>query len=84
MKEGSEYLVGEHDFASFRAAADVSSTSVKTMRRIDIEIRERMVRITVEGSSFLQHMVRTMAGTLLEIGRGRWQAHPGSDHSPGT
>ena len=74
MREGAEHLTGEHDFSSFRASADLSATPVKTMRRIEIEERDRMVIVTVEGSSFLQHMVRTMAGTLLEIARGRWQA----------
>lgn len=74
MRRGARCFLGEHDFSSFRAAGDVSASPVKTMRSIEIERRSEMITITVEGSSFLQHMVRTMAGTLLEIGRGRW--HP--------
>jgi tRNA pseudouridine38-40 synthase len=71
MKEGAARLLGEHDFSSFRAAGDVSHSPVKTIRRSEISVEGNLVACTVEGSSFLQHMVRTLAGTLLEVGRGR-------------
>jgi len=70
MREGASHLLGEHDFSSFRAAGDTSATPVKTIRRSEIERRGDLIAYTVEGSSFLQHMVRTIAGTLLEVGRG--------------
>jgi tRNA pseudouridine38-40 synthase len=74
MRRGASQLLGEHDFSSFRAAGDTSATPVKTIRRIEIADREGVVELTVEGTSFLQHMVRAIAGTLLEIGRGHWKA----------
>ncbi len=74
MREGALVLTGEHDFSSFKASADVSATPVKTISRCEVVLDAEIVSITVEGSSFLQHMVRTIAGTLLEVGRGRW--HP--------
>ena len=73
MREAAGLLLGEHDFSSFRAAGDVSSTPVKTIRAIEVEERGELISLSVEGSSFLQHMVRTIAGTLLEVGRGRWR-----------
>jgi tRNA pseudouridine38-40 synthase len=70
MEEAARHFLGEHDFTSFKAAGDVSSTSIKEMRRSLIEVNGDLLIFTVEGSSFLQHMVRTMAGSLLEVGRG--------------
>lgn len=70
MAEAADHLLGEHDFSSFRAAGDVSATPVKTIRRSEIARQGELIAYTVEGSSFLQHMVRTIAGTLIEVGRG--------------
>ncbi len=71
MAEGAACLVGEHDFSSFRAAGDVSTTPVKTIWRSDVLREGSLVIYTVAGTSFLQHMVRAIAGTLVEVGRGR-------------
>jgi tRNA pseudouridine38-40 synthase len=71
MNEGAALLLGEHDFSSFRAAGDVSATPVKTIRRSEVAGEDTLVAYVVEGTSFLQHMVRTIAGTLIEVGRGR-------------
>jgi tRNA pseudouridine38-40 synthase len=70
MSRGASHLLGEHDFSAFRAAGDVSSTPVKTIRRSDLEQEGSLIVYTVEGTSFLQHMVRTIAGSLLDVGRG--------------
>jgi tRNA pseudouridine38-40 synthase len=74
MANGARALLGEHDFSSFRAAGNPSATPVKTIRRCEVIREGERVSCTVEGNSFLQHMVRIMAGTLLEVGRGRWDA----------
>jgi tRNA pseudouridine38-40 synthase len=71
MAEAAARLAGEHDFSSFRAAGDVSSTPVKTLLRSEVARAGGVVVYVVEGTSFLQHMVRTIAGTLVEVGRGR-------------
>jgi tRNA pseudouridine38-40 synthase len=75
MDAAARLLIGTHDFSSFRAAGDVSESPVKEMRAARVARepgRDDLVAYTVEASSFLQHMVRTLAGTLIEVGRGRW------------
>jgi tRNA pseudouridine38-40 synthase len=74
MQAEASSLVGPHDFAAFRSSAD---ERVSTVRRID-EARvarsaheERIVHIDVIGDGFLHNMVRIVAGTLVDCGRGR-------------
>lgn len=74
MEEAAALLVGRRDFSSFRAAGDPSDSSVKEIRRSSMArdgSRPELLHYTVEASSFLQYMVRNIAGTLLEVGRGR-------------
>lgn len=76
MRQGAALLVGEHDFKSFCSADTQAKT---TVRRIDsIEVREegaaqpdREIVIRVTGRGFLYNMVRIIAGTLMEVGRGQ-------------
>ena len=78
MQAGAQRLLGEHDFASFQATgSDVTSTR-RTLTRCDVErgaggdetgARGEIV-IHVEGSGFLRHMVRILAGTLVQVGSG--------------
>jgi len=70
MRRAAALLLGEHDFSAFRAAGDVSTTPVKTIRRSEVGREGSLAVYTIEGSSFLQHMVRTIAGSLLDVGRG--------------
>ena len=71
MRDAGSRLVGEHDFAAFQAAGSEVHTSVRTIRRLEVQGTSQLV-ITVEGDGFLRHMVRNVAGTLVEIGLGRW------------
>jgi tRNA pseudouridine38-40 synthase len=74
MDEAAGRLIGTHDFSSFRAAGDTSESPVKEIRSSRVERapgRDDLIVYTVEASSFLQHMVRALAGTLIEVGRGR-------------
>lgn len=76
MVREAEAARGKHDFASFRAAGDDRATTVRTLTRVDIE-REgdsRVVAIVVEGDAFLYRMVRILAGTMVDVGRGRLAA----------
>ena len=75
MDEAAGLLVGEHDFKSFCKAASAEGKS--TTREVYScgvsaieEAGERLVALDVEGSAFLHSMVRTIAGTLVEVGRG--------------
>lgn len=73
MKRAAEFLVGEHDFASFCSA---SSSAVSTVRRIyelTVEKEGDEIVIRVCGNGFLYNMVRIIAGTLMEAGCGRRQ-----------
>jgi tRNA pseudouridine38-40 synthase len=75
MDRAARLLVGTRDFSSFRAAGDVSESPIKEVRSSRVERepgRDDLIVYTVEASSFLQHMVRALAGTLIEVGRGRW------------
>ncbi len=72
MREAAALLCGTHDFASFQAARSGSRTSVRTLTRLDVvEVGPGELGLYVEGEAFLRHMVRILAGTLLEVGRGR-------------
>src|SRR6188768_3356051 len=75
MREASAALIGEHDFAAFHGGRADVKTSVRTIR--SLEWREGAgndvpLVMRIEGSGFLRHMVRTIAGTLVEIGLHRW------------
>jgi tRNA pseudouridine38-40 synthase len=72
MREAASYLVGEHDFKSF---CSVKTQATDTVRRIyQLKVRQTgdMITISVTGSGFLYNMVRIIAGTLIEIGRGAY------------
>lgn len=71
MRAGAAHLIGEHDFAAFRAAGCTAKT---TMRRIDtVDVSEpapELLWVDVRGNAFLRNMVRIVVGTLVEVGRG--------------
>jgi tRNA pseudouridine38-40 synthase len=69
MSQAARLFVGEHDFASF-AKTNSCSNTVRRVFRCDIKKQGNRLHLTVEGNGFLHHMVRNMAGTLIEIGRG--------------
>lgn len=73
MQKAAACLVGEHDFKSFCAAAAVVESTVRTIYEVRVENREQDIVITVSGSGFLYNMVRIIAGTLMEVGKGRWE-----------
>ncbi len=69
------YLVGEKDFAAFRSQGSPVSSTVRRIWRAELSAPEDdLKRLSFEGNGFLRHMVRAMAGTLVEIGRGKMPA----------
>lgn len=70
MKEGAKYLIGRHDFTSFRATACQAKSPIKTLERIEISQKGNEIEFYVEGISFLHHQVRNIVGTLKEVGDG--------------
>lgn len=72
MARAAGAFEGRHDFASLRSAGSGVQTTERTLYRCAVEGHAGTeVRLLVEGSGFLRHMVRTLAGTLLEVGLGR-------------
>ncbi|MGR8921296.1 MAG: tRNA pseudouridine(38-40) synthase TruA [Gammaproteobacteria bacterium] len=71
MQAAATALVGEHDFSSFRAKGCQAHSPVRTIHRLELTERDGLITLTVEANAFLQHMVRNLAGVLMEIGRGR-------------
>lgn len=68
MQKASQDLLGEHDFKSFTSLKSKTKSTVRTIHRIDITPVGQTVVLTFEGNGFLQHMVRILTGTLIEIG----------------
>lgn len=73
MRQGAAYLLGHHDFSSFRAAACQALSPLKTLDKLDISTRGEEIIFTVEAKSFLHHQVRNFVGTLKMVGDGHWQ-----------
>lgn len=72
LRRAASHLLGRHDFRSFQAARAAPGSTVRTLHRVDVEGETRgEVRLWVEGDAFLRHMVRILAGTLVEAGIGR-------------
>lgn len=73
MQEAATAFVGRHDFAAFQGAGSPTRTTVRTLESVEVTgTSGGEICIDVRGEGFLRHMVRNLAGTLLEIGRGRW------------
>lgn len=70
MSRAAQVLCGTHDFSSFRATRCSATTTVRTLESITITQEGDLVRFAVEGTGFLRHMVRIIAGALTEVGRG--------------
>jgi len=72
MHDAGRYFVGEHDFSAMTPVGTVRESMVRRVMRCEVEQQGCEVRIDVEGDGFLYRQVRTMVGTLVEVGRGRW------------
>ena len=72
MKEATQSLVGEHDFASFRSTGSAVRTTVRKVTRAEWKKgHEGLLRFEIEANGFLKQMVRAIVGTLVEVGRGK-------------
>lgn len=69
MQEGAKFLLGEHDFKSFCGNPKMKKSTVRNIEKLDIRRSKGYVYINIKGSGFLQHMVRIIAGTLIEVGQ---------------
>ena len=74
MQRAARDLVGEHDFRAFTVASPEVATTVRTIASIDVVREGDAVVVTVTADGFLRNMVRRIAGTLIEVGRGSLDA----------
>ncbi len=74
MHDAAQLLVGLHDFTTFRSTACQSASPVKTLDRLDVRREGQHLMIEAAALSFLHHQVRSMVGSLVAVGLGRWTA----------
>lgn len=74
MRRAAGNLLGTHDFASFCSNPKMKKSTVRTLDKILIEQNGSYLNLTYHGNGFLQHMVRILTGTLLEVGNGAREA----------
>ena len=70
MAEAARHLEGEHDFSAFCGNPKFKKTTIRFIRRIDIQRLGEEVQLTFTGNGFIHNQVRIMVGTLVEVGRG--------------
>ena len=71
MQAAADHLIGHHDFSSFRAQGCQSKSPFRTMHFIQVRRDQERVIIELSANAFLHHMVRNIAGVLMEIGTGQ-------------
>lgn len=71
MHDGAQYLIGEHDFSSFRAAECQAAHPNREMQFISVKAEGDYIYIDVQANAFLHHMVRNIAGVLIKVGEGK-------------
>lgn len=72
MQQAAAYLTGEHDYKSFCSVKTQALDTIRTIYDLTVTGEGDMITITVTGSGFLYNMVRIIAGTLMEVGRGAY------------
>jgi tRNA pseudouridine38-40 synthase len=70
MAKALSHLRGRHDFSAFCASPGRDRTPVCTVRSLRLALRRQRLALILSGDSFLHHMVRNIAGSLVEVGRG--------------
>src|SRR5205823_14720508 len=70
MRIAAQALVGTHDFRAFATASDIDSTT-RTLTKLTLEEFPDRLVFQITGNGFLRYMVRTIVGTLIEVGRGK-------------
>lgn len=75
MHAAAQVLVGRHDFTTFRSVQCQAKSPVKTLDRLDVARHGETVEIRAAARSFLHNQVRSLAGTLKQVGEGRWSAN---------
>ncbi len=72
MARAGRRLVGTHDFRVLATSAEQRENTVRTVYRCEVAQVGQEIHVTVQGDGFLYNMVRNIVGTLIDVGRGRW------------
>ncbi len=73
MHAACQYLIGEHDFTSFRALHCQANTATRTIHHLSVTRQGDYVIIDIKANAFLHHMVRNITGCLMDIGLDKQQ-----------
>jgi tRNA pseudouridine38-40 synthase len=73
MKQAAAHLIGEKDFSAFRGSGCTAKTPVRTVKSAAVVRTGGFIEIRLEADAFLRYMARNIAGTLVEVGLGRFQ-----------
>jgi tRNA pseudouridine38-40 synthase len=73
MHDAAQYLVGKHDFTTFRSTECQAKSPVKTLDMLKVERQGDRVEISASARSFLHNQVRSMVGSLVLVGEGKWR-----------
>ena len=73
MDRAAKTLIGQHDFSTFRDAECQAKHAIRTLDKIDVARYGEGIEVTVEAKSFLHRQVRSIVGSLVEVGRGAKQ-----------
>ena len=74
INRAKRYLIGEHDFTSFRASNCSAKSPIRKLDKIDLLKKGDFIYLTFKGGGFLKHMVRNVVGTLVQVGKGQLKA----------
>ncbi len=74
MHAAAQRLVGKHDFTTFRSTECQAKSPVKTLDVLDVARHGEEVLVTAVARSFLHNQVRSMVGSLVQVGEGKWSA----------
>jgi tRNA pseudouridine38-40 synthase len=74
MHAAAQRLIGLHDFTTFRATECQARSPMKTLERLDVVALDDETRVFASARSFLHHQVRSMVGSLVQVGDGKWSA----------
>ena len=75
MHDAAQYLLGEHDFTSFRATQCQSRTPMRFVHSVTVRRVGEVIELAITANAFLHHMVRNIAGVLIAIGKGDRPVH---------
>ncbi len=72
MKKSAKFLEGKHDFSAFRSANCQAQETIRSIEKIIIKKQRDFVDLKVHGRSFMHNQVRIIVGTLINVGKGKW------------